>query len=85
MSPDQSEGVFDARGRAGDRARAWAVPHYAGPMTERTNGLAPARSRGAKPTDGSRDYIEFTSRAADRYITDNCDSAGMRGLTTESQ
>lgn len=51
MSPDQSEGVFGAHGWAGDGARAWAVPRYAGPMTERTNGLVPARSRGTKPTD----------------------------------
>jgi len=38
-SPDQREGVLDAIGRAGDRARAWAVPEHAGPMTERTKQL----------------------------------------------
>jgi hypothetical protein len=35
-SPDQREGVFDVQGRAGDGARAWAVPFPAGAMTERT-------------------------------------------------
>lgn len=50
MSPDQGEGVFGALGWAGDRAKALAVPYYAGPVTERTNGLVLARSWGTKPT-----------------------------------
>lgn len=50
MSPDQSEGVFGALGWAGDRAKALAVPYYAGPVTERTIGLIPEQSEGMKPT-----------------------------------
>lgn len=50
MSPDRSEGVFGALGWAGDRAKARALPHYAGPVTERTNGLVPEQSGGTKPT-----------------------------------
>ena len=52
MSPEQSEGVFGAHGWAGDRGRAWA----AGPMTERTSGLVPERSRGTKHTMPFEDY-----------------------------
>jgi len=44
MSPDQSEGVFGALGWAGDIANAWYVLYYAGPVTERTDGLVLARS-----------------------------------------
>ena len=51
MSPERSEGVFDARGRADDRARAWDMPLYAGPMTKRTNGLVPEQGGGTKPTE----------------------------------
>ena len=40
------------RGWAGDGARAWAVRLHAGPVTERENGLVPARNIGTKPADG---------------------------------
>lgn len=51
-SPNQREGVFDAHGRVGDGARAWAVLQYARPMTGREDGMVPARSRGTMPTNG---------------------------------
>jgi len=50
MSPNQREGFFGALGWAGDRAKALAVPYYAGPVTERTIGLMPEQSEGTKPT-----------------------------------
>ncbi len=48
MSPERSAGVFDAIRCKGDYVRIWSCSD-AGPMTERTNGLVPARSRGTKP------------------------------------
>jgi hypothetical protein len=50
MSPEQSEGVFDALGWAGDIVKALALPYYARPVTERTIGLMPEQSEGMKPT-----------------------------------
>ena len=39
MSPDRSEGVIDALGRAGDGARAWAVRNHAGANDRADNRL----------------------------------------------
>jgi hypothetical protein len=59
MSPDQSEGVFDALGWAGDEAREWAVRHHAGPMTERINGLVLKQSGSTKPSDVFGERLTF--------------------------
>jgi hypothetical protein len=53
MSPDQSEGVFDARGVGGRSSEGMGrALIFAGPMTERRNGLVPEQSGGTMPTDG---------------------------------